>query len=108
MWGDFVTELIGEGGTWAALFTGTMTWSEVGIENKRWNNILTPAVAGSISVKLMWGITSGSLTESVNKLEILSPEIEARYVQIEVTLTDPNVGSNLLLNELNMIAAYWA
>jgi hypothetical protein len=107
VWGDFVTELIGGGGTWAALFTGTMTWSEVGIENKRWNNILTPAVAGSISVKLMWGITSGSLTESVNKLEILSPEIEARYVQIEVTLTDPNVGSNLLLNELNMIAAYW-
>ena len=107
VWGDFITELIGAGSTWEALFPGTLTWAAGGIEGKRWNNILTPAVAGSISVKLMWGITSGSLTDSVGKLEILSPEIEARYVQIEVTLTDPNAGSNLLLNELNMIAAYW-
>ena len=107
VWGDFITELIGAGGTWEALFPGTTTWTAGGIEGKTWNHILEPSVAGSISVKLMWGNTSGALTSSVGKLEILSPEIEARYVKIEVTLTDPNAGSNLLLNELNMIAAYW-
>jgi hypothetical protein len=56
---------------------------------------------------LKWGTSSGVYPDSTTKLEILAPEIYARYLQIEITLIDPNIASNLHLKTLNMIGAYW-
>lgn len=106
VWGDFRTALVGSGGTWSALFPGT--WTEGGVvAGKRWHDILTPSVAGSITARLLWGIVTGELNDSITKFEFMSPEITARYVKVEVTVTDPNLDVNLILKELHMTAAFW-
>ncbi len=108
IWGDFLTTLSAAGGTWDALFPGTTKWEDKITSTTRWYELLSPAYAGIIRAKLKWGLTSGDLDYEADKLEILAPEIYARYVQVEITIIDPDAASNLYLKELNMIAAYWS
>jgi hypothetical protein len=108
IWGDFVTAFESSGGTWASLFPGTAVWSSRISATTKWYELLSPAYAGILRAKLYWGTTSGSLTESTEKLEILAPEITARYVQVEITIIDPELASNIHLKTLNMVAAYWS
>lgn len=108
IWGDFITAQEASSGTWAAIFPGTTTWGDKTDESTRWYELLQPEYAGIISAKLKWGNTSGGLSESSEKLELLGIEIEGRYVQVEITLTDPDVDSNIYLKTLNMTAAYWS
>ncbi|HOG08854.1 MAG TPA: hypothetical protein PK983_12230, partial [Syntrophales bacterium] len=108
IWGDFLTALESSSGTWAAIFPGTTTWADKTNASTRWYELLQPEYAGILSAKLLWGDTSGSLTNSAEKLELLGIEIEGRYVQVEITLTDPDNESFLYLKTLNMVAAYWS
>jgi hypothetical protein len=108
IWGNFATAFESTGGTWDSLFPGTTLWSDKLSATTRWYELLSPVYAGIISAKLLWGTTSGSLTESTDKLEILAPEITARYVQVEITITDPEAAANLHLKTLSMTAAYWS
>lgn len=107
VWGDFITVMVESGGLWSALFPAGTLWSDKMTSTTKWYEILAPAYAGIIQAKLYWGTVSGDLSSSAEKLEILAPEISARYLQVEITITDPDVGSNLYLNLLNMKAAYW-
>ncbi len=108
IWGDFLTALESSSGTWDAIFPGTTTWADKTDASTRWYELLQPEYAGILSAKLLWGDTSGSLTNSAEKLELLGIEIEGRYVQVEITLTDPDNESFLYLKTLNMVAAYWS
>jgi hypothetical protein len=38
---------------------------------------------------------------------MFSPEVSARYVQVEITITDPALDVYTYVNELNMTAAFW-
>jgi len=105
IWGDFLTVM--SGSTWGYVIPSPTTWAAIGITTKRWYEIFQLPEAGILRVKLKWGSVSGQLTSEADYLEIVAPEIEARYVQIEITITDPDAGANLYLYELNMKAAYW-
>lgn len=109
VWGDFLTTFISAGNTWNAIFPSGQTWNDIAPPGTKWqdlNAIETKAVV--LSAKIMWGDTSGNLTNEADFFEILAPEFSARYVQVEVTIIDPVEGSNLYLKTLNMKAAYWA
>jgi hypothetical protein len=108
VWGDFNIVLSFAGGTWEALFGATGLWSDKLAAGTTWASILTPQYAGIIQGKILWGDTTGNLTNSADFFEILSPEFSARYIQVEITLIDPNLTSNLYLKTLNMKAAYWS
>ena len=107
VWGDFVTSFASGGGTWDALFPGATLWSDKLTAQTRWYELLTPEYAGVLEAKLYWGSVTGQLTEVGDKLEILAPEVSARYLQVKVTITDPDAGSNLYLKTLNMKCAFW-
>jgi hypothetical protein len=108
IWGDFITAFVSSSGTWTASLGTGRTWTEALGTGTRWYEVLAPAYAGVVEATMKWGNSSGSLTNSASKMEILSAEISARYVQFEITITDPDVGSNLYLKELNLKAAYWS
>jgi hypothetical protein len=107
IWGDFVTAFEVSSGTWAAIFPGTSTWDDFITATTRWYELTQPDTAGNLSAKLFWGNVSGALSNSAEKLELLGIEIEARYVQVEITIIDPDDSANLHLKTLNMTAAYW-
>ena len=107
VWGDFLTALESAGGTWDALFPSTTLWSDKLTSTTRWYEHLAPEYAGVLSAKLFWGPTTGALTNEGAKLEILAPEVSAQYLQVEITITDPDDGSNLYCKILDMVAAYW-
>jgi hypothetical protein len=108
IWGDFLTSFYSDASTWTASLGSGKTWAEALETGKRWYEQLAPAYAGIIQAKLKWGNSSGSLTGETTKLEILAPEISARYIQFEIAIIDPNPSSNLYLKELNCKAAYWS
>lgn len=108
IWGDFLTSLVNGGNTWDDIIPDGATWDDVIGDITYWRELLTPAVTGKITAKLKWGNTSGNLNNEVSGFEILSPEINGRYVQAEITITDPNITTSIKLLTLHMKAAYWS
>ena len=106
VWGDFLTAFSSDDGTWTSIF-GTSTWADV-VGTKKWYEITAPDYASILTAKIKWGVSSGIYTNESEHFELCSVEFQARYIQVEVTITDPFVGSNLYLYTLNMKAAYWA
>lgn len=107
VWGDFLTAFVASNQTWGGILPGGTTWADIGISTKRWYEIFAATIAGQLRAKLKWGDSSGSLTNEASFFELLAPEIAGRYVQVEITLTDPTPDSVLYLYKLNMKAAYW-
>ncbi len=107
VWGDFLTAFVASNQTWGGILPGGTTWADIGISTKRWYEIFAATIAGQLRAKLKWGDSSGSLTNEASFFELLAPEITGRYVQVEITLTDPTQDSVLYLYKLNMKAAYW-
>jgi hypothetical protein len=107
VWGDFLTVFVASNQTWGGILPGGTTWADIGISTKRWYEIFAATIAGQLRAKLKWGDSSGSLTNEASFFELLAPEITGRYVQVEITLTDPTPDSVLYLYKLNMKAAYW-
>ena len=107
VWGDFLTAFVASNQTWGGILPGGTTWADIGISTKRWYEIFAATIAGQLRAKLKWGDSSGSLTNEASFFELLAPEITGRYVQVEITLTDPTSDSVLYLYKLNMKAAYW-
>ncbi len=95
------------GSTWGNVIPSPKTWAEIGIATKKWFEIFQLPEAGILKAKLKWGPVSGQLTNELDYMEIIASEVEARYVQFEITITDPSSGGGLYLYELNMKAAYW-
>jgi hypothetical protein len=108
IWGDFDSAMEYAGGTWAALLPTPMLWSDKLTAATRWRDLLSPDYAGKVQATLYWGSVTEELTESADYFEILAPEITARYVQVVITITDPDEASYMYLKTLNMTVAYWS
>ena len=106
VWGDFRCVFSAASQTWETVWPSGSLWSSVDI-SKSWREIFASDVAGKISAILYWGDADDALIYSAQFFEILAIEIDARYVQVEVNIIDPDVTSKVYLKELNMTAAYW-
>jgi hypothetical protein len=43
----------------------------------------------------------------IDRFELFSPEFSARFVQVEITIIDPDLSKRFYVNQLNMKAAFW-
>jgi hypothetical protein len=106
VWGDFLTQFIGAGNTWDSIFPAGTTWNAKAPPGTTWNQLnAIEALAAVLSAKILWGNTSGNLNNEADMFQILAPEFSARYMKVEVNITDNAPASNLYLKTLNMSAA---
>ena len=108
VWGDFLTTFISSATSWAGIFPTTTTWADKTDANTRWYELTTPDVAAILSAKIKWGTATGVYPFDADFFQILSPEFTARYIQVEIEITDPQADANLYIKELNMKAAFWS
>jgi len=89
--------------TWVAEAGSNIRWNDLNVSTMTWNEIFGPTSAGQVSAKLKYSEDDISYSE-ISYFEILCAEVYARYIKVEVTITDPTLDSNLYLKEINMKA----
>lgn len=107
VWGDFITTFVSSTVTWNGIFPGATKWEDKTDANTKWYELTSPDVAAILSAKIKWGTVSGVYPYEADFFEILAPEFTARYLQVEITITDPQDDANLYVKELNCKGAYW-
>lgn len=107
IWGDFITGLQSTDGLWESVFSVGDLWGDRISEGQKWYQVFAPSTTGHLKATLHYGDTTGNLTNSIDRFEMFSPEVSARYVQVEITITDPALDVYTYVNELNMTAAFW-
>ena len=107
IWGDFITDLQSTDGLWESVFGEGDLWGDRISEGQKWYQVFAPSTTGHLEAVLYYGDTSGNLTNSIDRFEMFSPEVSARYVQVEITITDPALDVYTYVNKLNMTAAFW-
>lgn len=137
IWGDFITGIESEEMTWGGVFVQSITrdplvtsdgynlktaageqllistgiaeydkWGTRIQPGQRWFQVWAPSGVGGVSAKLHYGTVD--VSNEIAGFELSAPEISARYVQVEITITDPNAGTNNYVNQLTMKTAYWS
>jgi len=91
----------GAGTTWDDQFPSPTTWDQGNASTKTWNEIFTLSAGPSVAMTLKYGDTSPPTSE-VGKMEILSAIATGRYFQMEITITDPNVNVNALVENFTL------
>lgn len=102
--GDFINDYESSDSDWSAMLPAATAWEDCLETGKKWFDVLQPSAGGSVQITLYWGATL-PLDQQADGFELLSAEVYARYMQIKVTITDPNVGSNTYLRAITMTAA---
>jgi len=108
VWGDFLTVFTSSATSWEGIFPGATTWADKTDSNIRWYELTTPDVAAILNAKIKWGTATGVYPFEADFFQILSPEFTARYVQVEIEITDPQTDAQLYIKKLNCKAAFWS
>ena len=64
------------------------TWESIGVATNTWTNIFELDQGPSVTMRLYYGETSPP-TSHVDKMEILSAIVTARYFQVQININDP-------------------
>lgn len=91
----------GTGTAWNDVMPDPDTWEEISIDTRTWVEIFELSSGPSIQIKLLYGDVSPP-THEVEKLEILSAIVTARYFQAEITITDPSSAVNALIEHFEL------
>jgi hypothetical protein len=103
VWGDFRVAFVSSDTTWDGVFPGSITWDDVDPEGtKSWAEIFSATVAAQLQATLRYKVLVGDGWSEIDYFELLCAEVEARYVSVVVTITDPTLDSNLYLKELTL------
>jgi len=136
IWGDFLTGVDAAEMTWGGVFVQSKTpatlktaageylktaagdqftvvgeleydtWGVRIADGERWFQVWTPVAAGGITAKLHYGTVDVSNT--ISGFELSAPEVSARYVQVEIFISDPNAATHNYIKQLTMKTAYWS
>ena len=80
--------VVGAGTTWDSQVPVPATWASIGVATNTWTNIFALDRGPSVTMRLYYGETSPP-TSYVDKMEILSAIVTARYFQVQITINDP-------------------
>ena len=80
--------IVGTGTTWDSQVPVPATWGGIGIATNTWTNIFELDQGPSVTMRLYYGATSPP-TSYVDKMEILSAIVTARYFQVQININDP-------------------
>jgi hypothetical protein len=104
LWGDFRGEFDGGGGTFDSAFSTTLKFSDVDSGGALTFAEIFGSAAGARVQATLFHSENNSDWSEVGYFEILCAEVEARYVKVEITITDPALDSNYYLFALDMYA----
>ena len=85
---EFDIIVVGTGTTWDSQVPVPATWESIGIATNTWTNIFELDQGPSVTMRLYYGETSPP-TSYVDKMEILSAIVTARYFQVQININDP-------------------
>ena len=102
-WGDFLTLFIAGTSTWSGVVPDPMTWADVSAASRTWAQIFQPTSAAQLEAKLQHSENNVDWSE-IGRFEVLCGEVYARYLKVEITITDPTPDEYLYVDDLNMVA----
>ena len=83
--------VVGAGTTWDDQVPVANTWNDINVSTSSWTNIFALDKGPSVTMRVYYGPTSPP-TNYVDRMEILSAIVtNARYLQAEITITDPGL-----------------
>jgi hypothetical protein len=91
----------GAGTAWDDVIPDPNDWDSINIDTRTWTEIFTLAAGPSVSMKLLYGDASPP-TNEIERMEILSTIVTGQYFQIEITITDPSLEVNALVEEFDL------
>ena len=108
-WNEFSIVVTGDETLWNSKFPSTAAstanqWNK--FPTQTWAGIFSPTVSGGITMELLHGISSGTLT-TVNNFHIFAHETSARFVKYRANLTNVSSNSRVLLKPTTLVAAFW-
>ena len=104
IWGDFRISFVSSATTWGGVYAGN-SWETIDSTlTKTWAEIFSPTTASQLLATLRYRDDPGDPWQEITFFELLCAEVEARYISVIVTITDPSLDANLYLKELNMLA----
>jgi len=104
IWGDFRIGFVSSATTWAGVY-GANTWEGIDLGlTKSWSETFSPTTASQLTAVLYYKDAAEDDWDTITFFELLSAEVEARYIIVSIDITDPSLDSNLYLKELNMLA----
>jgi hypothetical protein len=68
--------------------TASATWDSIDVDTRTWNEIFDTQSAPVVNVRLYYG-NADPPTSYVDRMEILSAIVTARYYKVVITITDP-------------------
>ena len=80
--------VVGIGTDWDSQVPDPATWESIGVATNSWTNIFALDAGPSVTMRLYYGETSPP-TSYVDKMEILSAIVTARYFQVQININDP-------------------
>jgi hypothetical protein len=99
--GNFADVAVEGSKTWDTV-VGVRTWDAwAGVMN--WANAIRIDWSDVLKAVLYYGLTDPP-TSQVEISAVVSPQVEARYVRVAVTIADPSLDSNMYLKTLEMEA----
>lgn len=103
VWADFETAFVSSDTTVEGIAGTTLTVEDLLGKVKSVSEIVGTISTGNVSITMEFS-TDGSTYYSIPFFEILSAEINARYIRIAVTITDPTLDSNMYVKAITMKA----
>lgn len=104
LWGDFTGEFDAGGGTFDGVFSTTLKFSDIDPDGDLTFAEIFGSAGGARVQATLYYSEDNSNWDSVGYFEILCAEVEARYVKVAITITDPTPDSNYYLYALDMYA----
>lgn len=105
-WIDYDLILSATGATWEGGI-GDVTWDTVLVPGETWQEQFANIQVGVIRMELLHS-RDNALWETVDHMEIHSAEVEARYVQYRIYITDNDENSRVMVKPVTEKAWYWA
>ena len=103
VWADFATAFVASTTTVEGIAGTTLTVEDLQGKSKSVAEIVGAILAGNVRITMEYS-TDGTTYTAVPYFEVLSAEISARYIQIDVTITDPTLDSNMYVQAITMKA----
>lgn len=98
---DIITT--GAGTTWNAVTaSGTSTWNNISADSKTWNELFEMEEAAKVDIELYYRKLDTDDWSIAKKMEICSTVVEARYFKVKITITDPSIAVNALVEKLTL------
>jgi len=103
VWGNFVTDFASSENTFGGVMGTTGTFGDHGADTKTFGEIFAATVAPKLNAFLRHG--EAAVNEEVKEyFELLSADVKAKYVGVDVVITNPSNDARLSLEELDMLA----